>query len=252
MSLIDRRSQTNVDLVTAKPGALEKLLHQKEQIKAEQKASAERIESITTKLEIARMRVNTWVVKNLVAKGQPTLALTIDPAISKPVADAIHQGRKLFDNLAGAKSSGSVEFKPIPPNSQYGQNRPYYENGIVYMPQAASTETTAKWTVHELGHHLEREHPAANKMAIDFYQQVTTGNSLKKLKDIYPWATETEQYKEDKFSDKYLGKWYSVNGAVPDGTELISQGLQRLATNPLKLFKDDKAVFMLILKVLNL
>lgn len=80
---------------------------------------------------------------------------------------------------------------------------------------------------HELGHFLEDQYPAINKLAHDFIQSKATSDTPQSLRKLTGKAfNENEMAYPDDFLNPYVGKTYGKPGQGP--TEVISMALQYL------------------------
>lgn len=105
------------------------------------------------------------------------------------------------------------------------------EEFTVYMSEYAGKETS----VHELGHWMERMYPESNRQARLFRTSRTKGESAQWLGRGYD---KSEVAKVDKFFDPYCGKIYDHGS-----TEIISMGMERMATAPLTFALEDPDYF---------
>jgi hypothetical protein len=113
----------------------------------------------------------------------------------------------------------------------------------VHLGAHSSTKTT----VHELGHLLERD-PATRAAADAFLKRRTAGEQARMLRDITGQRGygRSEIAKRDGFIDPYVGKIY------PGGlTEVISMGLEYMASDPIAFRAKDPDHFRFIFKLLR-
>jgi hypothetical protein len=106
------------------------------------------------------------------------------------------------------------------------------------------TKEGASVAMHEFAHHLEFRNPNLHRRMLEFYDRRTRGAKVQNRRGY----KKTEWFKEDKFFDKYCGKWYvphdrsdkstgrrptaldpeESRGRVGASTELVSMGVQAL------------------------
>lgn len=92
------------------------------------------------------------------------------------------------------------------------------------------------WVViHELGHILERQAPGVLDKALAFYDRRTAGEALAPIGGNYDTSEVTRR---DRFIDPYMGKDYNRTA-----TEVVSMGVQLLATAPERLATEDPDYF---------
>ena len=102
-----------------------------------------------------------------------------------------------------------------------------------------------KTVLHEMGHWLEHKGPDIQQAFVAYRRRVTEGygNRPKPLGKGY---RDDEVYKErtdgKKWINKYMGKLYSGSSS----TELLSMGLELLATKPTELAERDPELFKLV------
>ena len=84
-------------------------------------------------------------------------------------------------------------------------------------------EDLAGTALHEWGHRMEKTNKRILALQRAFYERRTSGEELKKLKDIYGGSyRDTEVTRTDKFAHAYMGKDYGKSAY-----ELLSMGLER-------------------------
>lgn len=102
---------------------------------------------------------------------------------------------------------------------------------------------------HEFVHHLENENPELLKRSVDFVLKRSQGKPPRRLKDIYPthdYPASEKTYEDDyiaKGGNAYSGKEYKF-GDMWIATDVLTMGTERLLTNPLKFYKQDKEYFI--------
>jgi len=96
--------------------------------------------------------------------------------------------------------------------------------------------------VHELGHHIEDSYPVVKNKANTFLSSRTQGEKQKLIK-----GAPGEYSYHDKFMDAYCGKTYPQTRS----TEIISMGLQYLASSPVKFYNEDPEYFDFMIDVLQ-
>jgi hypothetical protein len=104
--------------------------------------------------------------------------------------------------------------------------------------------------VHEFGHHIEFRNERVHQRILDFYDARTSG---KRTKGVRGYKME-ERFKDGKFFDPYVGKYYGKR--MPDhdnqhnpATEVLSMGLEALYNDTYwrKMVLQDPEHLMLVL-----
>lgn len=90
---------------------------------------------------------------------------------------------------------------------------------------------------HELGHHLEYVLPDVQEAAVAFWHQRTRAEAGHDFDGAYQ--------KKDRFPHHSMGKVYTDQGTVY-GTEIVSAGLEWLATRPIDFALKDPEYFEFI------
>lgn len=98
---------------------------------------------------------------------------------------------------------------------------------------------------HEMGHIIEMADPGIYQRTQEFFDIRTRKEQEKYFSDS---AMRKEKFKKDRFIDKYMGKIYS---GTYNTTEILSCGLQYLATYPATLAEEDPEYFRLIVDILH-
>lgn len=193
---------------------------------------------------------NTCREKNKVLKDAIDDALKLDPedrVSLKPMGKeatsaAAKAGVKRFEELVSKEALRGRESVSF---NKAGDGRAYYnEGGGVYLDNVGRGGTTT--VVHELGHHLEHSNPDANSAMVAFRRRVTDGAKTESLRKLNKSYREDEVYRQrtdrKKWINPYMGKIYSRSTS----TELLSMGLEMLATKPAELLAKDPEFFALV------
>jgi len=191
--------------------------------------------------------------KNKAAKEQFHTALTLDKEDrasldirgDKKLAGktSVKKGIARYEELVSAEALGERSRVYI---ENAGRERAFYRDsdGSVHLESGGGRGIAT--VVHELGHHLEHASPAARHAAVMFRREKTVGSPTKSLKTVSKAYDRDEIYKErsdgKKWIDPYMGKIYRRGGS----TELLSMGLEMLATKPDVLLKKDPELFALV------
>jgi hypothetical protein len=101
--------------------------------------------------------------------------------------------------------------------------------------------------VHEMGHAIETRHPDLLQQSLAFVARRTAGESARLLRDLMndPRYELLEVARPDKFISPYIGKEYV--GA----SEVLSMGLEMLATDPIGFAELDADMFEFIVALLR-
>jgi hypothetical protein len=119
--------------------------------------------------------------------------------------------------------------------------------------------------VHEYGHAIEHQWPHVGQLSAEFLDYRTAGEKIRKLASLFPRKgyDQAERGRKDRFGlafDKeasdawYVGKEYRRKAARADtrfGTEILSSGLEKLMTDPVKFAKKDPEFCSYILGILD-
>jgi hypothetical protein len=141
--------------------------------------------------------------------------------------------------------------------------RAYYsdKNRRVNLSGAEPTSTI----VHEFGHAIEHQWPEIAARSAEFLDYRVSGEQLRSLRSLFPKRNydASERGRKDRFGqafDKdaveawYCGKEYRHNPRKPDtryATEILSMGLEKLITDPVKFAKKDPEFCAYILGILD-
>lgn len=129
--------------------------------------------------------------------------------------------------------------------------------------------TNTKTVVHELAHHLEYQDPGARRLAIEFLNKRTKGQTVKTMSQ----ATGISAYDKsevtipDKFIDPYVGKIYDIRAGISYGagqknekynydekyirsTEVISMGFDQMWHDPETFYRKDPEHFEVIYRIM--
>ena len=115
-------------------------------------------------------------------------------------------------------------------------DRGYYFNLGDELAISGEGVSAFKTAVHEFGHRMEYTLDDVHIACKQFYSRRTAGESLEKLKNIFPNAgySDSELTRKDKFLDVYMGKDYGGRSY-----ELVSMGFEYAFTDPMKLLQDE-------------
>lgn len=158
----------------------------------------------------------------------------------------INDGFTTFSSLVSDRddfdwNGREVAVRPL----QKGEGgRAYCRGADIHVSKYYESEGTI---VHELGHWLEASDATAQKAARQFLAVRTAGEQSSPLTTIVPGSSYTrgEWAKPDEFFHAYVGKVY------PMATEVISMGMEMMATNPAKLARMDPEHFDLTFHVMR-
>jgi len=114
-------------------------------------------------------------------------------------------------------------------------------NGSSRTVKVTNTDK-ASITLHEMGHHLEKNNPMVGKAARRFLSKRTSSETAKSDR----FYNKSEKFKKDNFIDSYMGRIYKSGS-----TEIISMGLEMFYDNPLKLAKKDPEYFNFIFALMR-
>lgn len=120
-----------------------------------------------------------------------------------------------------------------------------FASGVDVWVPSAGRALAEKTLEHELGHVLEHHSPERLRAAVEFLRARTSGEAeqpLSQLAPHLPWDP-FEVARRDKFRDPYVGKAYAGDHA----TEVTSMGLQWMASEPQKFWREDREHFLFAL-----
>lgn len=110
-----------------------------------------------------------------------------------------------------------------------------------------------KTVSHELIHFLEAENPDLLQRSVDFVLKRAKGEAPRRLNQIYPnsrYGNSEKAYEDDwikKGGSAYSGREYKL-GDKWIASDVLSMGVERLFSNPLKFFTEDEEYFTFTLK----
>lgn len=110
-----------------------------------------------------------------------------------------------------------------------------------------------KTVSHELIHFLEAENPDLLQRSVDFVLKRAKGEAPRRLNQIYPnsrYGNSEKAYEDDWIKNggsAYSGKEYKL-GDKWIASDVLSMGVERLFSNPLKFFTEDEEYFTFTLK----
>lgn len=126
-------------------------------------------------------------------------------------------------------------------------------------------QESADVVVHEFGHAVEHQWPKILQLSAEFLDHRVAGETIRRLVDIFPrrgyW--KHERGRKDRFglafdSDAadawYCGKEYRRKDRDPKtrwGTEILSMGVQKLMTDPVKFARMDPEYCAYVLGILD-
>jgi hypothetical protein len=167
----------------------------------------------------------------------------------------INKARQFLDGKVNTRSGdGPIEkchtSTDMPPGERAHYN-PHSAAKKIILEQTRGSRTV----VHEYAHHIEEVVPGVHVAALAFLQHRVGNEPTTKLKDLYPHdgykADETGRKDDfDKaFQEKqayYVGKDYGGRY-----TEIVSMGVEKMYTDPVKFAKQDPEYFNFVMGVLS-
>ena len=172
------------------------------------------------------------------------LGQIVDKRATKPLED-LETGQPYFSENFGFTLSGS----------RYGQGgracvgaRGTPNGNTIFLPATKKRGNLRTTYFHESGHILENQNPKILQAANDFHARRTAGDKVERLADLFPgWGYRwDEKTKKDKFDQPYTGKLYPNHS-----TEVVSMGIEHLATDPVLFKKRDPDFYRWTVKVLS-
>lgn len=163
-----------------------------------------------------------------------------DPNID---TEGIYHFRQLVSNSIIAEPNVKIKAEGI--------YRPHYDpkTKTAVLSKAAKGEPGFPDVIHELGHWVEHTNPDVKAKAVTFWQNRT--GFEKDHNKIAPYESGTLLH-QDKFPESYSGKIYvdhkkaketgSVVGSI-NHTEIVSMGVEKMYTDPVKFAKEDPDYF---------
>lgn len=159
-------------------------------------------------------------------------------ATGRRVTDAIDFLSDMIpDRGTGLVLKRSVDLYVLSCKNVGGTTRAYYSQGAIHILASESTPIIA----HEMGHWVEDMCSGARQRALDFRRERTKGDPLVNINHL------GEQGRPDKFVSKYMGRVYGGSRA----TEITSEALNYLISNPIGLLRDDPGTFRFVLDTLD-
>jgi hypothetical protein len=98
-----------------------------------------------------------------------------------------------------------------------------------------------------MGHHIETSNPDILWGARDMLQQRRDSDELHPLSRLQPSRgfDQTERAWRDKFTDPYVGKYYS------NATEVMSMGVEQMYRDPADFYRKDPQHYEWTVRALN-
>jgi hypothetical protein len=158
----------------------------------------------------------------------------------------VEDGRQIFADLVENRSTLDGKILGVRRPTYYGKHRAYYMSAhgthkgtrppAIHMP----AKTSARTTVHEMGHWLEDMDAGVRQRAQAFLARRTQGDMVQRLSALTGNKSyeEHEVAKPDNFMKPYMGKIYRDNA-----TEIISMGLEYLAFDAVNFAREDPEYF---------
>jgi hypothetical protein len=162
------------------------------------------------------------------------------PALARAVEEGLADLRRLVpaDKLSGV----TIDMRYIPPTAE---QRAFFDVTGKFI--GTSQHMPPRTFVHEMGHAIETRHPDLLQQSLAFVARRTAGESARLLRDLMndPRYELLEVARPDKFISPYIGKEYV--GA----SEVLSMGLEMLATDPIGFAELDADMFEFIVALLR-
>lgn len=192
------------------------------------------------KMETATYLASKPVVDKFLTVDDPA---TIKPAIfGRPKKDARARWNEGFE------TTSSLVSKTVIPNdasvgirTKGGRASADSRSPVINIGNKSNVPTV----IHEVGHKVEDMNSRILDDAVAFVDRRTEGEREEWLGGNY---RRNETAKKDKFINPYMGKTYKTSLGYY-GTEVISMGLEYMATDPVKLAQEDPDYFDFIYAV---
>lgn len=124
-----------------------------------------------------------------------------------------------------------------------GTGRPYCQSGDIYLPSMDGSDKAV--VSHEAGHSLETRNDGIRYKANQFLKRRAGDEQPRPLREI----TGNDHYGDDeigikdRFKSAYTGKVYGDHPFQMNDTEVISMGIEYMATDPIQFAQDDPEFF---------
>jgi hypothetical protein len=179
-------------------------------------------------------------------------ALTVDDPVSLRTTttsrilkgkESIVQGVQIINNLT---SRSSVSEPELTVRIDYKAAREHADwSGSAIQLQSGSDVITV---AHEIAHLVEMRNPKILERCAEFQDYRSKGKPSKKYDRA--WT------REDKYLDKYAGKFYLRSNTATGqkevaATEVLSTGLSLLVKDPIKFMKEDSEHFRFTIGILR-
>jgi hypothetical protein len=176
--------------------------------------------------------------------------LTVDGPVPESLKQVVDDGKKIFQSYVDPRL-----YPKIDGVHEYSGPRPRYFAGHLFLRGDSMPSDVA----HEMAHGLERDYPEVLKATRAFLQKRAAGESPVPLQQLEPEG----EYRpgEVAFKDRwaegggsaYAGKLYSKTGRIEDatGTEILTEGIERLHKNPALFFQNDPEYFNFVVDTLH-
>lgn len=130
----------------------------------------------------------------------------------------------------------------------HGTERAYYQAGTIHI----TPTTTRSIIMHELAHAIEDRNPAIMARSHELVERRSGGASAVPMVILEPAGSymDSEYAHPDEWQSRggsnYTGKDYGGRA-----TEVLSMGIERLASNPLQFFAQDREHFAHVVRSLH-
>lgn len=151
------------------------------------------------------------------------------------------RGAEFYKSLVGSAGLPTVKISDKTPDRRCGGQMS--RDGTMYLRKSGYS-LTAGVVVHELGHHLEHNHPDIENAAHALLERRTAGQREEKIRGMSGTTIP------DKFITSYMGRQYMHSGKRY-ASEICSVGIEHLYKDPHGFAKKDPETFAFILGVLK-
>lgn len=201
-----------------------------------------------------------WLAENVKPVNPSTIPIDLSPAIHDYHAKAIKDGASFAQSITGGVDK-PVYIASVDTDRAYYSENDGSVNLSEYVKREPETDDdtyTRDTTVHEIGHHIEKEKPGLRLKAHEFLAYRCGTEPFVQLNKVAGGGySPYEVGRKDNFDNVfdrganayYVGKRYG--GTTDFATEVISMGMEQLSRDPIKFAERDPEYFHWLITVLR-
>ncbi len=208
--------------------------------------------------ENMRMMAERWTQKdlqklqasNLLALGIPKerqgkFKVELFKSSENEVNDSIRKGIAVMENFVDKSMIPDCKLTFRTRNGK--KSRSDYEDYEKCITLYGEDRYNISIMVHEMGHFIEKNTPGTAKLCKEFLYARTAGEKPQSLWELTGLDySESEKCRPDHFFNPYCGKIYKYGGS-----EILSMGIEKLATDPIGFSEQDSEYLSLVLGIVR-